>query len=143
MRQKKLLLTIMERDIVDRKTSSRFETMPVFYEPSISFHATRNKHRSCLLAGHGVVGRHQGDPVQVLLCMAPPKNPDMMIPPVNTNKHRFSMVSKWCRLSSIHSMSQWTKHKSHTHTADMKNPLLTAFRQDLGWNSGKARVCRQ
>ena len=35
---------------------------------------------------------------------APPKKPWNNDSPVNTNKQRFPMVSKWCRISSNHSM---------------------------------------
>ena len=33
-----------------------------------------------------------------------PRNPRMMTPPANTNKQWFPMVSKWCRILSIHSI---------------------------------------
>ena len=36
---------------------------------------------------------------------APPKKPWNDDSPVNTNKLSFVMVSKWCRISSIHSKS--------------------------------------
>ena len=40
--------------------------------------------------------------------VAPPKKPwNDMIHPVNTNKRWFPMVSKWCRISSIHRKNPW------------------------------------
>ena len=39
------------------------------------------------------------------VCFAPPKKPWNGDSPVNTNQQQFRMVSKWCRISSIHGMS--------------------------------------
>ena len=37
---------------------------------------------------------------------APPKKPCDDDPPVNTNKQWFPILSKWCRISSIHSRAE-------------------------------------
>ena len=41
---------------------------------------------------------------------APPKKPWNDDSPVNTNKQWFPMVSKWCRILSMHSMNTGMNH---------------------------------
>ena len=56
------------------------------------------------------------------------KTPGVDASPVNTNKQGFAMVSKWCRISSTHSMS-----------IHMGNPDVL---KSLGWLPGGAEENR-
>ena len=55
----------------------------------------------------------------------PPKKPWNDDSPVNTNKQWLPMVSKWCRISSIHSMAMG--HNQWLHFGMDEHPFATYF----------------
>ena len=74
------------------------------------------------ITGHTVDGRNP----------APPKRPRNDDYPPNTNKQWFPIVSKWCRISSIHSIVPFFLGLKQLDVPDAANRVEAAYSQCFG-----------